>query len=97
MIAQVEAGLPVLSDKVPAMIPPMMPPTSKMVDNIAASSASTCNMTCNATYCLISNLVHDVDIVGQPVEKRVGDQLGEEQAEKLVKHQLKASFFLLLT
>ena len=90
MIAQVEAGLPVLSDKVPAMMPPMMPPTSKMVDNIAASSASTCNMEmmmkCNATYCLISNLVHDMDIVGQPVEKRVGDQLGEEQAEKLVKH-----------
>ena len=44
MIAQVEAGLPVLSERVPAMIPPMMPPTSKMVDNIAASSASTYNM-----------------------------------------------------
>ena len=92
MIAQVEAGLPVLSDKVPAMMPPMMPPTSKMVDNIAASSASTCNMEMIMTYnstcgnCLISNLVHDMDIVGQPVEKRVGDQLGEEQAEKLVKH-----------
>ena len=44
MIAQVEAGFPVLSERVPAMIPPMMPPTSKMVDNIAASSASTYNM-----------------------------------------------------
>ena len=41
MMAQVEAGLPVLSERVPAMMPPMMPPTSKMVDNIAASSAST--------------------------------------------------------
>ena len=44
MIAQVEAGLPVLSERMPAMIPPMMPPTSKMVDNIAASSASTYKM-----------------------------------------------------
>ena len=44
MIAQVEAGFPVLSERVPAMMPPMMPPTSKMVDNIAASSASTYNM-----------------------------------------------------
>ena len=50
MIAQVEAGLPVLSERVPAMIPPMMPPTSKMVDNIAASSASTYKMEMIMTF-----------------------------------------------
>ena len=85
MIAQVEAGLPVLSERVPAMIPPMMPPTSKMVDNIAASSASTYNMEWWVHVILTPNLVHDVNIVGKPVEKCVGDQLGKEQAEKLVK------------
>ena len=86
MIAQVEAGLPVLSERMPAMIPPMMPPKSKMVDNTAASSASTYNMEMITKFTIdISNLVHDVNIVGKPVEKGVGYQLGKEQAEKMVK------------
>ena len=38
---------------------------------------------------LTPNLVHDVNIVGKPVEKCVGDQLGKEEAEKLVKQELK--------
>ena len=39
IIAQVEAGFPVMSVINPAKIPPIMPPTSNKVDKVAASEA----------------------------------------------------------
>ena len=99
MMAQVEAGLPVLSESMPAMMPPMIPPTSKIVDNMAASSASTWNFKIinHDTECQVlkNNLVHDMNIVGQPVEEGVGNQFGKKQAEKLVEYRLKVSFLTL--